>query len=416
MNLIALKSPPFRAYLFTVFISLNGFWAQRVIVGWLAWELTGSATFVGLVAFLNLCPTFVSGPFFGVIADRVNVRRASVVSYGSTFALSLSFAFIAFSGWMTPVAVMAFALLLGVIASANHPLRMSLTPRLAPVAHMPSGIALTTMNFNVSRLLGPVMGGALIQMFDASIALLITAAAHVPVIAALSLLRIRDRANQPKHGQMGYFGALVDGFRHAVSRPMIRLCIQLAGLCAISGRAVLDTLPILADGVFARGPSGLGLMMAAAGVGALGASLTKLLASPQRRGEVSIVARCMALAVPSMVIILGLVTDFTVALVITAGIGYTITMVAVSLQSLIQMDLDDSYRGRVMSFWTMITIGGGALGALMMGAIGDVFGIAMAQITIGSGFLFLVMMTMLYLMRAVVGGGQMPVNKRNERS
>lgn len=413
MNLVALKSAPFRAYLFSVFISLNGFWAQRVIVGWLAWELTGSATFVGFVAFLNLCPTFISGPFFGVIADRVNVRHASIFSYGSTFILSLSFAMIAFLGWMAPIALSLFALLLGIIASANHPLRMSLTPRLAPVAHMPSVIALTTMNFNVSRLLGPVIGGVLIQMFDASTALLITALTHMPVILSLSLLRARDRKNNQHHLQMGYFTALADGFKHAISQPMIRFCIQLSGLCAISGRAVLDTLPILADGVFSKGPSGLGLMMAAAGVGALGASLTKLIAPPQRRGEVSIVARCMALAAPALVMMLGLVNEFAVALVITAGIGYAITIVAVSLQSLIQMDLDDSYRGRVMSFWTMITIGGGALGAMIMGAVGDVFGIAVAQMSIGSVFFFLVAVTLSYLMRTIVNSSKAPPHKRN---
>ena len=394
MNLIALKSPPFRAYLFTVFVSLNGFWAQRVIVSWLAWELTGSATFVGVVAFVNLCPTFICGPFFGVIADRVNVRRASMVSYSCVFSLSLLFAFIAYLELMMPAAVVAFSLGLGIVASANHPLRMSLTPRLAPVENMPSVIALTTMNFNVSRLLGPVIGGLLIQFFDSATALLLTASAHLPVISALALVQIRNRTKSYTPAKVGYLRSLADGFKHALSQPMIRLCILVSGLCAVSGRSVLDTLPILADGVFGKGPYGLGLMMAAAGVGALGASLTKLLAAPQRRGEVTIVAKLMAFAVPALVVTLGLVTDFVTALLITSCIGYSITMVAVSLQSVIQMDLDDNYRGRVMSFWTMITIGGGALGAMMMGLVGDAVGIASAQTMIGGVFLALVVLTL----------------------
>ena len=77
MNLSALKSPPFRSYVISLHLALNGFWAQRVIIGWLAWEMTGSAGFVGLVAFLNFFPTLFVSPLFGVFADRIDVRTVS---------------------------------------------------------------------------------------------------------------------------------------------------------------------------------------------------------------------------------------------------------------------------------------------------------------------------------------------------
>ena len=82
MNVVALKSPPFRSYIFSLHIALNGFWAQRVIIGWLAWVLTDSPSFVGLVAFLNFVPTLFVSPLFGVVADRIDVRIGSIISYG----------------------------------------------------------------------------------------------------------------------------------------------------------------------------------------------------------------------------------------------------------------------------------------------------------------------------------------------
>ena len=80
MNLSALKSPPFRRYVASLHLALNGFWAQRVIIGWLAWDMTGSASFVGLVAFLNFFPTLFVSPLFGVFADRIDVRKG-IFSY-----------------------------------------------------------------------------------------------------------------------------------------------------------------------------------------------------------------------------------------------------------------------------------------------------------------------------------------------
>lgn len=383
MNLAALKSPSFRAYLFTVLVSLNGFWAQRVIIGWLAWELTGSAAFVGLVAFLNFCPTFIGGPLFGVLADKIDVRRGSIMTYSTVGVASLIFALIAFSSWMAPIVVAAFSLIIGTVQAVNHPLRMSLTPRLAPVKHMASVIALSAVNFNVSRLLGPAIGGVLIQSIGAAPALLVTAMANIPVVIALCFVHTRTRTKTKDQAEMGYVAALFDGIRHVLDRRLLRLAILVSGLCAINGRAVLDTLPILADGVYGRGPTGLGLMTAAAGAGALAASVLKVLARAQRVGEVSTLVMIMVTATPLLVTSLGMINSFNVALIVTTALGFSITFMSIAFQSLLQMALEDSFRGRVMSLWTMVTIGGASIGAMTMGIMSDALGIATAQMTIG---------------------------------
>ena len=131
MNLSALI-PAMPSYVVSLHIALNGFWAQRVIMGWLAWEMTGSASFVGLVAFLNFVPTLFVSPLFGVVADRIDVRLGSICSYANAGTLSGIFAAISILGGLTPALLALFSLLTGTVSSANHPMRMSLTPRLAP--------------------------------------------------------------------------------------------------------------------------------------------------------------------------------------------------------------------------------------------------------------------------------------------
>lgn len=382
MNLVALKSPPFRSYIFSLHIALNGFWAQRVIIGWLAWVLTDSPSFVGLVAFLNFVPTLFVSPLFGVVADRIDVRRGSIISYSCAGIASAIFAWICLADALTPLLVAGFSLLTGVISSANHPMRMSLTPRLAPPEQLSSVVALTALNFNLSRLIGPAGGGALIHAIGAPHALVLTAASYGVPVLALWFMRPRDRSRDAAPEPGSYFGELLDGWRYALQRRLVRSAIIFTGIGALAGRSVLETLPVLANGVFERGPAGLGFITAAAGAGAAGAAIFKAMSQAQKPGVFQPLA-WMVLLVPLLVASLSLVGDFATAVGVVMLLGGSVTLLAISLQSLVQMAIDDHFRGRVMGLWTTVSIGSGALGAVIMGVLIDRIGIAPAQATIG---------------------------------
>ena len=212
MNLSALKSPPFRSYLVSLHLALNGFWAQRVIIGWLAWEMTGSAGFVGLVAFLNFFPTLFISPLFGVFADRIDVRRGSILSYTLAGILSALFAGLCIFGSPTPILLALFSFVTGVISSANHPMRMSLTPRLAPAGDLPSVVAISSLNFNMSRLTGPAIGGILIQTIGVPLAFAVTAVTYAAPVAAIYFMRPRERATPAQEAATGYLNQLAEGW------------------------------------------------------------------------------------------------------------------------------------------------------------------------------------------------------------
>lgn len=383
MNLSALKSPPFRSYILSLHLALNGFWAQRVIMGWLAWQMTGSASFVGLVAFLNFIPTLFVSPLFGVAADRIDVRWGSICSYAAAGTLSAIFAGITIFGGLTPVLLALFSVITGTISSTNHPMRMSLTPRLAPAEDLASVVAITSLNFNMSRLTGPAIGGILIQMIGAPYAFALTAATYAAPVIAIYFMRPRDRSASSRPPADGYLNQLADGWRYALARHQVRAAVVFAGIGALAGRSVLETLPILANGVFQQGPSGLGYMTAAAGAGAASASVFLAMSKPQRVGGFGRAVLAMPIVVPLLVASLTIVNDFHLAVAVIALIGATVTLLAISLQATVQLAIEDHYRGRVMGLWTTISIGSGAAGAILMGLLIDLLGVAEAQLAIG---------------------------------
>ncbi len=174
MNLAALNSPSFRLYLFGSFIALNGLWIQRIIIGWLAWEISNSPFYVGIAAFLSLAPTIFSGPIFGVLIDRANIKVAFFLSYSAMILCSSILFFLILTDLLTIKSLLLICLFVGIIASAAHPIRMSLAPRLIDESQVPSLVALTAVNFNTSRLIGPAIGGFLIQYLGASGTILIS--------------------------------------------------------------------------------------------------------------------------------------------------------------------------------------------------------------------------------------------------
>jgi len=270
-----------------------------------------------------------------------------------------------------------------VISSANHPMRMSLTPRLAPADQLSSVVALTALNFNLSRLIGPAAGGALIHAIGAPHALVLTASSYAVPVLALWFMRPRERSQTTIPDPGGYFGDLLAGWRYALQRRLVRSAIIFAGIGALAGRSVLETLPVLANGVFERGPAGLGFITAAAGAGAAGAAIFKAISQAQKPDVFQPHVLAMVLLVALLVASLSQINNFATAVGVVMLLGGSVTLLAISLQSLVQMAIDDHFRGRVMGLWTTVSIGSGALGAVLMGMLIDRIGVAPAQATIG---------------------------------
>ena len=378
MALLAFSDRQFRLFFIGIFFAVQGIWMQRVTLAWIAWELTGSAGFVGIVAGLSMAPTLVAGPFFGVLADRMDIRTAAFFTNG---AMILTLTLLAlFLPFIAPVGVMLAALMIGVISSAHHPVRMSLGPRLVAVDMVQHVVSVTALNFNLARLVAPAVTGLIIAQFGAAISLWVAVAFYIPMIVVL--MRLRPRSLPPR-AAAPFLSELREGVRYSMASPLVRQALLITVVFATILRGALEVLPVLADGAFERGAAGLGLLTGAAGAGALVAAMLKSVGVGAVGARIPWQVLLAAMVGQVAVVLMGLAPIWPLALAATAISGFCATWCGVSLQAAIQTDLPDAFRGRVMSLWTVVGFGTVALGALAIGGLAEWIEIGPALVVAG---------------------------------
>lgn len=346
----ALSYPEFRWYYVGAVLGTNGGWIVRILLSWLAWDLTGSPSFVGVIATASLLPVAVFGPIFGALADRMSIKTAYVRVGRSLLVVPVClFSLLALNA-LTPAVLFAVAFLFGTFMSAYHPVRQSIGPRLVERSAIGSTVALSALNFNIGRLLAPALGGILIARYGAMPTSILAILLAIPTV--LIAPRLMPREEEKSTESTTLLNDLKRGFRVVWERWEIRRAILLAITALAFIRGMSEILAIVADGEFARGAQGLGLMTSALGFGALFAA----------GGQVyfgSRLFRNMKFRIGAIIAgyigVAGMVfaPSFDVALGFTPFVGFASTFVGVSLQVGVQARLEDELRGRVMSIWML---------------------------------------------------------------
>ncbi len=377
MNLIALRSSAFRLYYCGNVAAVNGMWILQILIIWLAWDVTGSASFVGMIGAFALFPTVLSGPFFGVAVDRMNIR---VAAYGTNLGMvlcALTLFAVQANGATNTVWLSVIAVALGIVKSAHHPVRLSMGPRLVERGHVASVVALTSLNFNLARIVAPIFAGFSIEHAGIMPTLVVAVLLYVPNFIIIGFLDPRDTRD---HGSgVSFSSAFWHGLAYLWHKADMRAVLFLSFLFALAIRGVMEVLPVVADGQFGRGPTGVGELGSAIGAGALIAALIKALGRADGRGVSVVTLASTALGVLA-VAAFGNFDIWGMVLLSAAVLGFTSTTLGVSLQTAIQSDLPDDLRGRVMSIWIVVGLGGAALGSLVIGALSDLIGFSQATL------------------------------------
>lgn len=349
-----------------------GSWIQRVAIGWLAWELTESGYWLGVVAVAELAPSMVLAPFAGAVADRINRLNGLKVTQTLAMVQALALCAVALLGptidWLV-----ALSFARGLIMSFNQPLRFSILPSLVERKDLAAAVGINALSFNCSRVLGPVVAAWIIQAWSASAAFAINAASFFLFIVILFFLRVDLPPRDEPKPLRNIPSEILEGILYCLRAPGIAQMFVLLTVVALCGRAYVELLPGFADGVFARGVEGLGVMHAAAGVGAIVASA--LLA---RRGTVVGLTRLvswMLLVLGVTLLLFASTGSFPFAVLCVGVTGFALTIVGVGEQQLLQNAVSSDLRGRVMSLYGMISRGAPAVGAFLMGAASEFVGL-----------------------------------------
>lgn len=378
----ALSQPNFRLYFIGNVFTLNGIWMQRMTIGWVAWDVSGSPGLVGLVSFINFIPTILLSLFFGAMTDRIALMRASRVLQAAFMVSSLLLFGIWASGWLTPVAICAVALLLGTINAAFNPLRMAIAPLLAEPRFLSSVVALSSVNLNMARMTGPALGGVAISVLGIGGAFMMQAALFVPNFVVLAFLTPRCRTGSGGDKQ-GIVEAILEGAALARNSRIIRQALLLSGVFGLLARGVMEILPVIADGGFDKGATGLGILASSAGAGALLGGFQRVMFSHRQKVGLPPIAIVCSYLGMLCTIVIGLSSSWALSVGAVFALGFCASVTAVSIVTSINLSIDDRIRGRIGSIWLTTAIGSSAIGALGMGVVAEWAGLATALVVSG---------------------------------
>ena len=358
--------------------SLHGTWIQRFAQGWFAWELTSSEAWVGVIAFLDFFPVAMLAPAFGVVADRVD--RAKMMAWANGLMM-LNIAILTIFTLLESVDIIVlliFVLIQGILNAMNTPARLSLVPNLVSKSKIGSALASMALLFNVSRFIGPAIGGVIIAVWGVAAAFAINTVTFL--IFAIALKQIKLRAAHGS-GKRHPFRELTEGFFYALQRPSIiwsLIMIIVVGFCV---RGAMELMPAFSDVFFGLGSNGQAALTSAAGAGAIIGALA--LASPKSSNTLfAWVVGSAGLAGISL-IVFAINSHFWLALLLMACMGMTVTITGVGVQIIIQSRVNDDYRGRVMSIWASLGFGAVALGGLSIGALAEPMSLSRATLSAG---------------------------------
>jgi MFS family permease len=358
----ALRNPNFRLFWSGNFLSNIGTWMQNVAQGWLVLTLTGSAFWLGVVGFAGSIPFLIFTLFGGVIADRVNKRRLLLVTQSVMMLLAFLLAGLAYTHRITVWGLVAIAFLNGMAMAMNAPSYQALVPRLVPREDLTNAIALNSAQFNMSRILGPTLGGYAMALVGMAGNFFLNGVSFLAVLWALT--RIRYPEQEPSH-YPGLFSSLREGFAYVRANPQMRVLVWMTGAASFFGIPFLTFIPYFARIQLHTGETGLGWLMAASGLGAvLGAVTVAALGTVRHRGTVVTAGGVVFF---SAIIAFCYSQSFAVSQCLLLVEGYSAILMISSFNVAIQHLASDQMRGRVMSIYATCFLGLPPLGALLAG-------------------------------------------------
>lgn len=378
----ALKYRNYRLFFMGQGISLIGTWMQQIALSWLVYRLTDSVFLLGAVTFCSQIPSFLLGPFAGVLADRFNRHRILLLTQFLSMLQASLLATLVLTNTVEVWHVLALSAFLGTVNAFDIATRQAFVIELVEKREdVSNAIALNSSMFNMARLIGPSVAGVLIATVGEGQCFLINAVSYVAVLGSLLLMRLKpfERVKQ----EHKVWQSLKEGVNYAFGFAPIRALILIVALLSLFGMPFSVLMPVFARDILHGGANTLGYLMGASGVGALVGAL--FLA--QRKTVVGlgkVLVFTMALfGVALIAFSFSEILLVSLVCMLFSGFGMIVTMA--SCNTLLQTIVDDNKRGRVMSLYSMAFMGMAPFGSMLAGTVAEEIGVAYTLA--GCGFL-----------------------------
>ncbi len=348
---------------------------------WLVYRLTDSSFMLGLVTFCNLAPVLFLSLVTGVVADRANRRKILILVHGLSMLQALVLGILTLTGVIEPWHIIALATALGVLRAFEIPARNAFIAQIIPRAQLSNAIGLSSSTFNIARFVGPSIAGALVALWNEGPVFLINALSFSAILLALLGIKSEPR----ERTKLARFStSMREGLRFTACDGRIRSGLLMLGAASLMSSIITVLMPVFARQVHQGGPSTMGVLMSAMGVGALLGAL-RLAARSSGEGLERVIGwAAFSLAASGMVF--AMVQTLWAALLLLAIAGFAHTSAASSANAMIQLHTEDALRGRVMSIFSMTFVGMMPVGSLLGGIVAEYLGAPATVLSFGLGF------------------------------
>ena len=365
----ALSNKPFKLYFFTNTIALLGLWIQKIGVGWLTWEITESTFWTSFVTLALMAPAGIIGPVFAVFAENWNMRKASIILKILMFLVGGIIWFLQYLDMHSLFTLAFLSILQGLLGACYHPVRLVFVSIVVPRNLLSSAVGLNSASFNGSRVVGPAFAGITITLYNLETTFFIAMLTYIPLIPVLIYMPLRERIKS-SNTQKQFFKSLLEGGKVALQSPIISKGLFVVFISAFFVRGMLEIQPTIAGEILNKGSVGLSLITATAGFGAL---LASIWIGFRANINIKIETKLVSMLTVGLVVsfILGFISDMYLMAFAFTIVGFTTTAVGIGTQTLIQLEVDEIYRARVLTWWSSVSFGSLTIGGILLGFAGE---------------------------------------------
>jgi len=369
----------FRLFWTGAFLSNVGTWMQAVAQGWLVLELTNSAFWLGLDAFMATAPAFVFTLLGGVFADLLDRRRLLIYTQVVAGFSALGLAMFVWTGAVNRWIVLGFSFVTGCCMALASPSYLAMTYDLVGREDVANAVALNSTQFQLSRVVGPALAGFGFRLFGLAGCFFVNGLSFIAVVVSLGMVRLepgmpgREAPSHSAKDQRALWRDLLEGFRYVRNRPRVFSLLMISAVNSLFGAPYFALIPIYARDIFHLGATGLAWLMGTAGAGAFcGAALLTILGDFRRKGWF-VLSGSLAFGISVMAFALS--TRLTLSYLFLFSLGFSIVTSIAAANTLLQQLVTDQMRGRVMSMFILAFMGTMPIGNILAGSASHRFGV-----------------------------------------
>jgi MFS family permease len=376
----ALKHRNFQLFIIGQLISLIGTWMQTTAQQWLVYKLTGSVAVLGIFGFASQVPMLLLAWMGGYVGDRYNRHRGVMVTQSCSMMLAFVLAALTLTDTIREWHLIVIAFLVGIVNAFDVPIRQAFFVHMVGKEDLPNAIALNSSIFNGARVVGPAIAGFAIVLVGEGWCFFLNGLSFIAVLVALWMMKIEP--TKPRQKDPSPLSSFVQGFRFAMADVPIRSALLMLCMLSLFGLQYSVFLPIYAHDILHGGAKALGLLMSAAGVGAVLGALQFAARTHYQGLSRWIAATCTTCAIG--LIVMSQARSFWLCAAVLFVVGFAATSQMAATNTIIQERVPEELRSRLMAVYATMFMGVQPIGALLAGGIAKRIGTPNALLLLGS--------------------------------